>query len=194
MIPAPAGMPLNCTVAFSDGTVNFAGGVTGYAADGYTSTTTIYDQVGQVVGVTNSLGETTILGPEHGVLSTLTDPLGHATSFTYDPAGSVVQVDRPDGEHHELHYNSSERVTMVTDPLGGTTSYGYDSQDRMTTSVDVGGDTTTNSYDSSGRLAGQSVAPSGDTTTYTYDPGGNLIEVSDNHGDTTTYMYDGRTA
>ncbi len=191
MIPAPSGMPLNCTAAFYDGTANFAGRVTGYAADAYTSTTTIYDQVGQLVGVTNSLGETTILGPEHGVLSTLTDPLGHATSFTYDPAGSVVQVIAPMASTTSYTYDPSERVTTVTDPLGGTTSYGYDSQNRMTTSVDVGGDTTTNSYDSSGRLAGQSVAPSGDTTTYTYDPGGNLIEVSDNHGDTTTYMYDG---
>src|SRR5271155_578513 len=95
MLPAPGGMPLNCTVAFDDGAVNFAGGVTGYAADGYTSTTTIYDQLGQVVGVTNSLGETIILGPEGGNLATLTDPLGHTTTFTYDPAGSVAQVTDP---------------------------------------------------------------------------------------------------
>ena len=54
-------MPLNCTVAFYDGTVNFAGQVTGYATDGYTTTTTVYDQFGQVVGVTNSLGETIVL-------------------------------------------------------------------------------------------------------------------------------------
>ena len=60
--------------AFYDGTVNFAGRVTGYAYDGYTMTTTIYDQTGGVVGVTNSLGETIIVGPEHGVLSTITDP------------------------------------------------------------------------------------------------------------------------
>jgi hypothetical protein len=40
MIPAPAGMPLNCTTAFSDGTVNFAGKVTGYAYDPNTTTTT----------------------------------------------------------------------------------------------------------------------------------------------------------
>ena len=52
-------MPANCTVAFSDGTVNYVGGVTGDAADGFTGVTTIYDQEGQIVGVTNSLGETT---------------------------------------------------------------------------------------------------------------------------------------
>jgi YD repeat-containing protein len=192
MLPAPGGMPLNCTVAFDEGTVNFAGGVTGYAADGYTSTATIYDQLGQVVGVTNSLGETIILGPEEGNLSTITDPLGHTTTFTYDPAGSVAQVIAPMANETRYVYDSSERVTMVTDPLGATTSYGYDTQGRMITSVDAGGDTTTNSYDSGGRLVGQSVAPSGDTTTYTYDPGGNLIEVSDSPGGTTTYMYDAK--
>ena len=107
MIPAPGGMPLNCTVAFYDGTVNFAGGVTGYAADGYTSTTTIYDQLGQVVGVTNSHGETIILGPEGGNLSTITDPLGHTTTFTYDPAGSVAQVTDPMSNHTSYVYDSS---------------------------------------------------------------------------------------
>ena len=62
-VPAPGGMPANCTVAFYDGTVNYAGGVTGYAADGFTGVTTIYDQEGQIVGLTNSLGETTYLTP-----------------------------------------------------------------------------------------------------------------------------------
>ena len=83
MVPAPSGMPLNCTAAFYDGTVNFAGRVTGYSYDGYTSITTIYDQEGQVEGVTNSLGETIILSPERGELSTITDPLGRTTTFTY---------------------------------------------------------------------------------------------------------------
>ena len=104
MLPAPGGMPLNCTVAFDDGAVNFAGAVTGYAADGYTSTTTIYDQLGQVVGVTNSQGETIILGPEGGNLATITDPLGHTTTFTYDPAGSVAQVTDPMSNHTSYVY------------------------------------------------------------------------------------------
>jgi hypothetical protein len=71
MIPAPAGMPINCTQAFYDGTVNLAGRVTGYANDVVTKTTTIYDQTGGVVGVTNSDGDTIIIGPEHSVLSSL---------------------------------------------------------------------------------------------------------------------------
>ena len=74
LLPAPARMPLNCTVAFSDGAVNFAGQVTGQATDGFTMTTTMYDQLGRVVGVTNSLSETIVLTPERGELSTITDP------------------------------------------------------------------------------------------------------------------------
>ena len=119
MIPVPAGMPLNCTVSFYGGTANFAGQVTGYAYDGYTTTTTIYDQQGQVEGVTNSLGETIILPPETGELSTITDPLGHTTTFTYNSAGSVVDVAAPMSSNTSYTYDSSERVTMVTDPLVG---------------------------------------------------------------------------
>jgi YD repeat-containing protein len=124
-------MPLNCTVAFYDGTVNFAGEVTGYDNDSYTTTTTVYDQFGRVVGVTNSLGETIILGPERGKLSTITDPLGHTTTFGSDAAGSVAQVRAPMGNDTSYVYDSSQRVTTVTNPLGHTTSYGYDAQARI---------------------------------------------------------------
>ena len=103
MLPAPGGMPLNCTVAFDDGAVNFAGAVTGYAADGYTSTTTIYDQLGQVVGVGPIEGKTVVLSPEGGNLATITDPLGHAATFTYEPGGMGGASHRPDVEPHELH-------------------------------------------------------------------------------------------
>ena len=189
LIAAPAGMPLNCTVAFYDGTVDFAGQVTGYATDGYTTTTTVYDQLGQVVGVTNSLGKTIVLSPERGELSTITDPLGHTTTFSYDAAGSVAQVSDPMGNTTRYVYDASERATTVTDPLGHTTSYGYDAEGRMIASVDAGGNTTTNTYDSAGQFVEQS-GPPGATTTYTYDSSGRLTEVSDSHGDTTTYTYD----
>jgi YD repeat-containing protein len=188
MIPAPAGMPLNCTVAFYDGTVNFAGGATGHATDGYTSTTTIYDQQGRLVGVTNSLGETVILGPEKGVLSTVADPLGHTTTFTYDAAGSVAQVVSPPSSQTTYTYDSSERVITVTDPLGVVTTNAYDSQGRMMSSTPTVGAATTNTYDSMGRLAQQTAGS--DTTMYQYDASNRLIEVTDSLGDTTTYTYD----
>jgi YD repeat-containing protein len=126
-VPAPGGMPANCTVAFSDGTVNYAGGVTGYAADGFTGVTTIYDQEGQIVGVTNSLGETTYLtpAPTAAPVATLTDPLGHVTRFSYDATGSVAQVVDPMGETTRYQYDSSNRADTVTDPQGRVTTYDY---------------------------------------------------------------------
>lgn len=164
MIPAPAGMPLNCTVSFYDGTVNFAGGATGYAYDADTGTTTIYDQQGRLVGVTNSLGGTVILGPEKGVLSTVADPLGHTSTFTYDPAGSVAQVTSPPSSQTTYTYDSSERVITVTDPLGVVTTNAYDSQGGMMSSTPTVGAATTNTYDSMGRLAQQTEGS--DTTMY----------------------------
>ena len=103
-VPAPGGMPANCTVAFSDGTVNYAGGVTGYAADGFTGVTTIYDQEGQIVGVTNSLGETTYLtpAPTAAPVATLTDSLGHVTRFSYDCDGIGRAGRRSDGRDDAL--------------------------------------------------------------------------------------------
>jgi len=190
MIPAPAGMPLNCTQAFSDGTANFAGQVTGYASDPYTTTTTIYDQTGGIVGVTNSVGDTIIIGPEHGVLSTVTDPLGHTTTFAYDPHGSVAQVTAPMSSQTRYTYDSAERLIQVSDPLGGVTTPTYDPEGRMSTTTDPSNNTTTNTYDSAGRLIGQSVAPSGDTTTYMYDSSGRVSEVTNSDGAETTYTYD----
>jgi len=193
-IPAPAGMPLNCMQAFYDGATNFAGRVTGYAYDGYAMTTTIYDQTGGVVGATNSLGETIIIGPEHGVLSTVTDPSGHITTFTYDPGGSVAQVIAPMSSTTSYAYDSDERMTQVTDPLGAVTTNTYDSSGRMMTSTDAAGVTTTNTYDTStGRLTEQTETQGGmtiDTITYMYDSSGRVSEVDNGDGVTTKYAYD----
>ena len=191
MIPVPAGMPLNCTVSFYDGTANFAGQVTGYAYDGYTTTTTIYDQQGQVEGVTNSLGETIILPPETGELSTITDPLGHTTTFTYNSAGSVVDVAAPMSSNTSYTYDSSERVLTVIDPQGVTTTNAYDTEGRLLTSTpSPTGNTTTNTYDSStGQLTMETVGPV--TTMYTYNMSGQLIDMSDTSGNDTKYFYDG---
>jgi YD repeat-containing protein len=179
MVPAPSGMPLNCTAAFSDGTVNFAGRVTGYSYDGYTSTTTIYDQEGQVEGVTNSLGETIILSPERGDLSTITDPLGHTTTFTYNTGGSVIDVAAPMSTTTSYTYDSAERLMTVTDPLGVTTTNAYDS-DGLTSSTPSMGNA------SAGRLSMETVGT--DTTTYTYNMSGQLTEMSDSHGNTKVYL------
>ena len=112
LLPAPAGMPLNCTVAFADGTVNFAGQVTGQVTDGFTMTTTMHYQLGQVVGVTNLLGE------HHQVLSSKrlncsTPPSirgGHTTTFSYDAAGSVAQVSYRMGNTTRYNDDASNNV------------------------------------------------------------------------------------
>jgi YD repeat-containing protein len=187
LVPAPGGMPANCTVAFSDGTVNYAGEVTGYAYDGYTKVTTIYDQQGQIVGVTNSLGETTYLtpAPSSPPVATLTDSLSHVTSFSYDPAGSVAQVVDPMGGTTRYQYDSSEHAISTTDPLGHTSTYTYDSG-HMATSLDPAGVTTTYTYDG-GQITGASDT-TGHTTTYNYTVN-QLTSVTDNSGGSTTYTY-----
>ena len=141
LIPAPAGMPLNCTVAFSDGTVNFAGQVTGQATDGFTTTTTMYDQSGQVVGATNSLGETIVPGPGGGAVD------HHRSGRPHDDiqlrrCGIGGPGQRPDGEHHALRLRRLGTRQDGDESARPHNNLRSDLEGRMTTLIDTAGKTT----------------------------------------------------
>ena len=157
---------------------------------GGTGVTTIYDQEGQIVRVTNSLGETAYLtpAPTAAPVATFTDPLGHVTRFSYDATGSVAQVVDPMGETTRYQYDSSNRADTVTDPQGRVTTYDYNAGGNLAHSADPAGVTTTYAYDSgTGRITGDSDT-TGHTTTYSYSSG-ELTSVTDSSGRTTTYTY-----
>jgi RHS repeat-associated protein len=113
----------------------------------------------------------------HGLLASLTDPLGNVTSFQYD---------------------SADRVISTTDPLG-TVSYTFDAAGNLATATDRDGRTRRFVYDALNRRTEEDWLDAAGgvlrSIRYTYDPAGRLTSVSDPDS-SYTYTYDanGRVA
>jgi RHS repeat-associated protein len=112
-----------------------------------------------------------------GELASITDQLGHKTSYGYDDAGRLISKVMPRGNVSGANpadytwaygYDAANNRTSVTDPLGHATSYAYDAINRLTSITD----------------------PLTHATAYGYDADANLSAVTDALGDQTTYTYD----
>ncbi|MCX4745966.1 DUF6531 domain-containing protein [Kitasatospora sp. NBC_01287] len=173
---------------------------------GYTS--------GRLTSVKDLRGQTTSYGydPTSGLLTTVTDPLGHLrTSNTYDSAGRVTsQVDALGGKTTYSYDANNPGTTYVTDPDGGiwteayasgviswqsdpygkTTKYGYDSNLNRTSVTDPNGNTSTFTYDANGNLSASTApVPLSTTDSWTYDAANRVTSYTDGLGHTATYTY-----
>jgi len=103
---------------------------------------------GQLKQITDALGHITHLTrySAHGQLEELTDPNGlvtimtydvrqrltsldtggEITTYTYDPAGQVTRVTRPDGAYLAYTYDAAHRLIKTQDNLGNTLTYTLD--------------------------------------------------------------------
>ncbi|MBE2287406.1 MAG: putative Ig domain-containing protein, partial [Prosthecobacter sp.] len=126
-------------------------------------TRTTYDDLGQVL--------------------TVTDPQGNVTTKHYDRAGRNWKVEAPEVEvsSSTSQVSSSARPTTLTkfDPGGLALS--------VTNPLDQ---TVTNTYDTHGRLV-TTVDAEGITNTFAYDAAGNRTSVKDGLNQETTFEYDG---
>lgn len=108
-----------------------------------------------------------------------TDPLGRATTFTYGPNAGA---------------NLVQGQTLVTDPAGHKTIDSYDVNGLLTSETKGAGTTDsgtwTYTYDPVTLGISTSVDPDGHTKTYAYDDHGNQISASDTAGNTTAFQYD----
>jgi RHS repeat-associated protein len=77
-------------------------------------------------------------------LTSITDPVGDTTSFSYST--SQVSVSIPGSRTATLGI-SSGRLTQITDPDGKSVSFGYDGNQRLTSRTSKRGHTTSYSYD-----------------------------------------------
>ncbi len=145
-------------------------------------------------------------------LTLITDPLGHPTTFGYDPQfKNLTSVQGPIQSipATQFGYNTAGQVASVTDPLNKTWEFTYNSGD-LATVKDPLQRTTTRVTDFAGRL-GLITNPLGQSTHYEYDnlnrlkkvtdpllgvtefgydPNGNLLSVKDARGGITSYAYE----
>jgi len=172
-----------------------------------------YDSNGNVLTSTDALGNTTTFtyDPTFNKVTSINDPLGHATTFTYDSSGNLLTRTDANGNTTSFAYSSFGQVTQitdathqttalaydafgnlisVTDPLGNTTSTVYDALSRPIQTIDALGRKSTVAYDALGRVITLTKAQ-GNATQFAYDPVGNLLSVTDAKGNKTTFTYDG---
>ncbi|MBA8888344.1 RHS repeat-associated protein [Dokdonella fugitiva] len=171
------------------------------------STSTTYDTPsGTVLTQTDGLGHTTttdwnfytMMGnhtPQS--VESVTDALGHATTFGYTDPGMLRSITDALGHSTGLGWGGSsfDQLVQFTDPTGYATTYQNDAQGRKTQETDPLGNVTKYTYDADGNrlttvrtrvVAGQTQTL---TTTYVYDADGNLTTETDPLGNITRYAW-----
>jgi len=225
-----AGTPVPLTNTYdSSGRVtsqsDFAGRTTTFDYTSISGATKTTDPVGDVTVDYYSNGlrtkETTAYGTAAAASTTftydsttegvasVTDPLGHSTSYTYDSDGNTLTTTDALSRTTTSTFNSLDEPLTVKDPIGTTTTNTYDSNgNELTTATPliVGGSTvatkTTTHHHGDSTHPGDVTSvtdPDGNTTTNTYDAYGDLTSTTapptpeNSAGDKTTYTYDTNT-
>jgi RHS repeat-associated protein len=174
-----SGTPVRTTSYVYDDTGNLLTRVITDPANGSIRTWTYtYDSYGRVLtadgprtdvpDVTTYTYYTCTTGYQCGELDTVTDGLGHVTTYN--------------------SYDANGRPLSITDPNGAVTTLTYDLRGRLTSRT-VAGETTSFSYYPTGLLQ-QVTLPDGSSLSYTYDPAHRLTQVSDGLGNKVVYTLD----
>ena len=136
-------------------------------------------------------------------LKTTTDPKQGVTTFGYDDRDNLTSVTDPTGLTTTYTYNRLDRLISQTSPDTGTTTFVYDSAGNRLSQTDARGITSIFAYDELNRLTTISYPqvngqPNPQNITFTYDTGtacsngiGRLCQMTDESG-STTYSYDAR--
>jgi RHS repeat-associated protein len=170
------------------------------------TTTTTYNGLNEPLTVKDPSGVTTTRTYDaNGNLLSLSRPLNSTqtptTVYHYDDAshpGDLTSVTDPNGHTTAFTYDSQGDLASVTDAAGDKTTSSYDALGELTSSVSPRGNvsganpsqyTTTFSYDLLGRVT-QTVNPLGHSTSRTYDADGNVTSSTDSDLNKTSYAYD----
>lgn len=172
--------------------------------------TAIQDALGNVPLFTYEAPGALCSPANDGNLCSVTDPLDHTASFTYDASGNVLTVTDALSNTWTYTYNSFNDVLTEEDPLERTTTYGYDEEGNLTSVTNALEEATSFTHNDDGTLASLTDAlshttsfgydqygnhtsvtdPLDNTMTFTYDLGGRLLTETDALDHTTTYTYD----
>jgi len=154
-----------------------------------------YDEAGRCVQTTGPGGvlSSTLVYDTDTRTTTVTDSLGHATTFHLN---SHLQVERevdPLGNTTGRRWDRYDRKLAETDPLGRTTSYRYDDAGNLVACTRPDGSAITIEYDGA-RLPVTVVDYDGGVWRREYDPRGNLTAITDPADGVHRFGYDDRGA
>ena len=90
---------------------------------------------------------------QSGKLTSISDPQGHVTTYSYDSNGRLTRVSADTNMRYlDFTYDSQGLITAITDSSGRSVSYAYDSAGNLVTSIDALGQEWYYSYDSDHHL------------------------------------------
>ena len=110
----------------------------------------VFDSLNRLSKVIDRNGNETNYVYLDGQIQQIIDPVGLATSFTYEEGR--VTIESPDGRQNTLLLNENGDLVEVFNADGSSRQYGYDSEHLMVAEVDERRNQTTLYYDLLGRL------------------------------------------
>ncbi|WP_223789928.1 PKD domain-containing protein [Marinicella meishanensis] len=113
--------------------------VISYALNGFNDYNIEYDGFGRVqrmyTGTGQELRETVFSyydsGPMNGEVHTITNPLGHVSTFEYDNNGRVTKKIFPDSREAIFSYDANGNLSSLTPPGRPTHNFGYNGVDQL---------------------------------------------------------------
>ncbi|WP_230874700.1 RHS repeat-associated core domain-containing protein [Methylomonas sp. LL1] len=150
---------------------------------------------GDLWTVTNALGHVTTFTAydANGHLLSLTDPNGLVVSFAYDPRGRLTQK-TVDGNATLYTYDRAGNLTQVTQPSGVYYRYTYDAAHRLTDITDALGGKIHYTLDAMGNRTKEEILDAAGTVVKThsrvYDALSRLAQDIGAYNQTTQYQYD----
>ncbi|MGH8543568.1 MAG: hypothetical protein ACREX3_08045, partial [Gammaproteobacteria bacterium] len=105
------------------------------------TTSYAYDGSGRLTTITDPVGLATTLTYSGGTLQRITDPAGRQTLFQFDSAGNLSRITNPDNSFATYAYDGQGHITQATDEKGNSTSYAYDFAGRFSQSTRATGET-----------------------------------------------------
>jgi RHS repeat-associated protein len=156
------------------------------------TTSYTYDTLNGPTSVTDPLGHvTTYLRDGNGQVVSVTDPLGNTTSFTHNPQGRVLTATDPLSHVFQFSYGPDSNLTSITDPLGRVTKLYADAIGRRIAATDPLGARGKWIHDPINGVQ-QIIDANGATVTKSYDQIGSVASITDPRGGQIVYTYDAR--
>lgn len=116
------------------------------------NTSYTYDEVGNVLTVTDAQGTITYTYNINDQVSTRTDIYGNTVTYAYDQARRLSTLTYPDGKKVAYSYDDNNNLVKVTDFANRETLFEYDANGNLIKTTHVNGAYTLYTYDNNSRL------------------------------------------